>query len=111
MPERIFKYQSVDELVSLAKALSTAITTGSTNELRNNHTGFSKTSGGLSAVELRNALRDVRCEIYLRGQAGGDDADTARCQKFEPTNPLQEKAMRVETTYAPPYFLTSPYGA
>jgi hypothetical protein len=112
MPERIFKYQSVAELTGFARALSTAITTGSTQELRNNHTGFLKSTGPLKPADLRQAMRDVRWEIYWRGQNLPDtDGDKAVCLAFEPTNPLHEKVMRVETLHRPPYFLTSPYGA
>ena len=111
MPERIFKYKTVDELIALAGSLANALTTGSTTDLRNNHTGFLKSTGELTTAELRNAIRDVRFEIYTRGLAGGDSADAVRCAVLEPTNPLHEKVMRVETSYAPPYFLTSPYGA
>jgi hypothetical protein len=111
MPERIFKYQTVDELVALAKSISQAITTGSTQELQNSHTGWRKRTGPLTIVELRNSIQAVRFEIYTRGQAGDTQSDTARCLAYEPTNPLQERVMRVESTYALPYFLTSPYGA
>lgn len=111
MPERVFKYLTVDELVDLAKALGTALTTGSTQQLKNNHTGWLKVTGELSTVEVRTALRNVRYEIYTRGQAGDSEADTVRCLALEPTDPLQERVMRVESTYALPYFLTSPYGA
>lgn len=106
MPERIFKFQTVPELLSLGKSLSVAITTGSTNALRNNNSGFFKQSSGLTVVEIRAALRDVRYEIYCRGLDGD-----AYCASLEPKNPLQERVMRVEHIYAPPYFLVSPYGA
>ena len=111
MPERVFQIATVDELVAFWRALIPYLASGSTQEIRNNHTGFLKTSGPLSQVEVKNTIRDVRFEIYTRGKAGDGSADSIRCAALVPKNPLHERVMRVETTYAPPYFLTSPYGA
>lgn len=98
MPERIFAYNTFDELRGFAAALSKAITTGSTLELRNNHTGFSKTTGGLTQTDVRRRLMEVRYEIYWRGQ-NGTEPEKGNCATLEPNNPLQEKIMRVESCY------------
>jgi hypothetical protein len=106
MPERIFKYNTVQELVAIIKTLQDALTSGSTQMLRNAHTGFLVETGPISQADLKRRLMEARYEIYTQGVAGNSEAVV-----YEPTNPMQEKAMRVESTYAPPYFLTSPYGA
>lgn len=106
MPERIFKYNTVEQLVAIIKTLQDALTSGSTQQLRNAHTGFLIETGPITQAQLKQRLMEARYEIYLQGQNGNTAA-----AEYEPTNPLQEKVMRVESTYAPPYFLTSPYGA
>lgn len=102
MPERIFKYvENVDDLKSLIKDLAQAITSGSTTQLKNGHTGWLKMTGPISQTELRKALMDARYEIYARGCGSNGDAN---CKKLEPKNPYQEKVMRVEAVNQ-----TSPY--
>lgn len=111
MPERIFKYEDVPGLIQLAGSLARAITTGSTAELRNNHTGWLKTVKALTPVELRNALRDVRFEIYWRGNPPDGSAPDAQCAQMEPHNPLHEKVMAVESLNRVPAYMQQPSGA
>jgi hypothetical protein len=98
MPERIFKYNSVPELQGFAKSLAQAIVSGSTQQLRNNHTGFLVQTGPLTKGQLFDTLRDVRYEIYFRGKCLNDSA----CQSLEPTDPRMEKIMHVETNRSIP---------
>ena len=116
MPERIFAYTQLKDLIPAIKSLADALQSGSTQELRSNHTGFLKTTGPISQADLRRRLMEARFEIYWRGvqqvDAPGDVKGTYnQCAKYEPTNPYHEKKMRVQQVYLPPYFLTSPYGA
>jgi hypothetical protein len=98
MPERIFKYNSVPELQGFAKALAQAVVSGSTQELRSNHTGFLVRTGPLTKSQLFDTLRDVRYEIYFRGKCLND----AACQSLEPTDPRKEKIMHVEVNRSIP---------
>ena len=98
MPERIFKYQTVPQLQALAAQLAQALVSGSTQQLRNSHTGFLIQTGPISQVDVRRRLMDVRYEIYFRGQGDPNNniLPDPTCLSLEPTNPLQEKIMSVD---------------
>lgn len=98
MPERIFKFQTPQELIALARALSQALTTGSTKALRNSSSGFLVETAELSASDLKARYMDVRYELFLRGRGtskAAADGDSF-CAAEEPTDPRLERVMRVE---------------
>lgn len=112
MPERLFKYvENVDEIKSFIKDLISALTSGSTTQLKNSSTGWLKMTGPITQQQLKDTLMDARYEIYLRGRPCNGKPGDATCAQLEPTNPYREKVMRVEQRFYAAYFLTSPYGA
>lgn len=92
MPERVFKYFTTPELIDFARQIGGALVAGSTNALRNNHTGFLVETSALSQSDLRKRMLDIRYELYLRGRDEGDAAALAK----EPKDPRLEKVMSVE---------------
>lgn len=105
MPERIFKYKTVPELIALAKSLADTVSTGNVKALRNSSTGWLAEYADLSLAQIRTTLMSVRFEIYTRGQGNanlGIDPDE-QCLALEPTSPLREKVTRVETWHQDSY--------
>lgn len=110
MPERIFAYNSVPELQALIKDLAAALTTGSTQELRNGSTGFLIQTGPISQADLRRRLMEARYEIYFRGLPKPDGtAGDAICANLEPKNPYHEKIMCVDTLQKSAPYLQPPF--
>jgi len=102
MAERIFKYQETGELISGVKELGKLLASGSgpTNVLKNSHTGFLKETGAVTQQQVKNYYMNGRYEIFLRGQGVDGNAADANCLGLEPTDPRQEKNMRVVTVYS-----------
>lgn len=113
MPERVFKFHTIPELIATAKALSQALTTGSTTALRNSSSGFLVETAALSIPDIKARYMDVRYEIFLRGRgtsATAGDGD-AQCAEIEPTDPRKERVMRVEVVrggYSPFNYTPTP---
>lgn len=103
MPERIFQYETTEDLIPDIKELARLVGSGSgsINSLKNSHTGFLKETGEVSQQQLRTLLQLGKWEIYLRG-AGlhGLEADPI-CADLQPNNPLHDKVMRVKTVHGP----------
>lgn len=97
MPERIFKYHTLEDLKKFIAALTQAMISGSTEELRNSSTGFLVKTGRITQADLRARIMEARYEIFLRGQGDENTAADAPCLALEPKNPLHEKVMCVET--------------
>lgn len=98
MPERVFKYQTVQELLTIVKALSSTLTTGSTTALRNSSSGFLVETAEMSPRDIKARYMDVRYEIFLRGRGTSAAAadGNAECAALEPTDPRQERAMFID---------------
>lgn len=117
MPERIFAYTQLPDLLEAIQDLTTALTSGSTQEMRSNHTGFLKATGPISQVDLKRRLMDARYEIFWRGYRGispaqsqqSQQAEIAQCAALEPVNPYSEKKMRVETIYRAYPYMQQPF--
>ncbi len=98
MPERIFKYKTVPELIATAKSLSLALTTGNTKALRNSSSGFMVETGEVTPTNIKNLYGDVRYEIFLRGRGTSPTAGDGDelCAQYEPADPRRERVMAVE---------------
>jgi hypothetical protein len=99
MPERLFRYQTPEQLVAIAADLSAALTSGSIQEIQSQSMGYRTRTGPLTTPEVIRRYMDVRYEIFLRGRgdvATGANA-SAYCAALEPTDPRLERTMRIET--------------
>ena len=98
MPERVFKYQTTEEVIAIAKSLAQYLASGNTTALRNSSSGFLVETSDRSPAEIKARYMDARYEIFLRGRGTTPDADDGdeQCAILEPTDPRRERIMRVE---------------
>lgn len=102
MALRTFKYHTLAELKTALKSLGEAVASGNVEILKNSTSGWLTQFGRRTAVEIKDAILEMRTEIYLRGQ--DDNAkDKAMCEEAEPTDPRREKVMRVEHRHPDSY--------
>ncbi len=106
MPERVFRYEETPDLIKIVKDLGEAVRSGSTQELRNSHTGFMVRTGVLNVTDLRTLYADARYEIFCRGRGSAPDAGDGDplCAALEPNNPLRERVMHVEVQRGSVFF-------
>jgi len=96
--ERIFKYQTTAEVITIAKTLAQCLASGSTTALRNSSSGFLVETAALSPADIKARYMDARYEIFLRGRgtspAAGDG--DVQCAELEPADPRRERVMSLE---------------
>lgn len=108
MPERIFKYATTEKLVGWLSDPQ-AFLSGTTQELRQGSTGFAARTGPVSQVDLQRRFLLMRYEVWLRGQGDANTPADSNCAALEPSNPLQERQMRVETIERVPNYMLPPF--
>jgi len=98
MPERLFKYETVEDLKTLRKSLVQSLVNGSTTALKNSNSGFLVQTGEITQADIRARIMAIRHEIYLRGcgDANNSIPPDVDCALLEPSNPYREKVMRTQ---------------